>query len=286
MGYVTAAPAPVGMLADLLASALNPNVGAWALSPAATEIEVQTIRWLAELIRYDAACGGILVSGGDMASLVCLLAARAAKAPRDFRAHGLTGMRKLFFGSTTERVLRETTVPVLVTPPHDPGPIGIDDAKRLLHRILVPVESEQALIDGLRNLPEDERIRWRRHSVQTGDTLGAIARRYGVTVQELQRANGLRGTLIRAGSDLMVPMSSQPFSLQAARAAASRAASPAAPAAADKVVHRVRGGESLWTIARQYNVQVADLAEWNSINAGDILRVNQTLKIWTNTRFD
>jgi nucleotide-binding universal stress UspA family protein len=46
--------------------------------------------------------------------------------------HGLTGMRKLFFGSTTERVLRETTRPVLVTPPHDPGQTevarGIADA--------------------------------------------------------------------------------------------------------------------------------------------------------------
>jgi nucleotide-binding universal stress UspA family protein len=61
--------------------------------------------------------------------------------------HGLTGMRKLFFGSTTERVLRETTVPVLVTPPHDPGPIGIDDAKRLLHRILVPVDLSSASLD-------------------------------------------------------------------------------------------------------------------------------------------
>ena len=35
--------------------------------------------------------------------------------------HGLTGVRKLFFGSTTERVLRETTRPVLITPPVDPG---------------------------------------------------------------------------------------------------------------------------------------------------------------------
>ena len=61
--------------------------------------------------------------------------------------HGLTGVRKLFFGSTTERVLRETTVPVLVTPAHDPGPIGIDDAKRLLHRILVPVDLSSASLD-------------------------------------------------------------------------------------------------------------------------------------------
>jgi nucleotide-binding universal stress UspA family protein len=54
--------------------------------------------------------------------------------------HGLTGVRKLFFGSTTERVLRETSRPVLVTPPHDPGPIKIEDAKRLIRRVLVPVD--------------------------------------------------------------------------------------------------------------------------------------------------
>jgi nucleotide-binding universal stress UspA family protein len=55
-------------------------------------------------------------------------------------SHGLTGMRKLFFGSTTERVLRETTRPVLVTPPADPGPLSLDDAKKLIRRVLVPVD--------------------------------------------------------------------------------------------------------------------------------------------------
>lgn len=55
-------------------------------------------------------------------------------------SRGLTGARKLFFGSTTERVLRETTVPVLVTPSADPGPIHIEDARRLLGRVVVPVD--------------------------------------------------------------------------------------------------------------------------------------------------
>jgi nucleotide-binding universal stress UspA family protein len=57
--------------------------------------------------------------------------------------HGLTGMRKLFFGSTTERVLRETTRPVLVTP-HDPGALDLDDAKRWLGHILAPVDLSPA----------------------------------------------------------------------------------------------------------------------------------------------
>jgi len=101
-GYITASPAPIGMLADFLAAALNPNVGAWALSPAATEIEAQTIRWIASLIGYPGECGGVLVSGGNMANMVCLLAARAATAPWNVREHGIadaSGRRLRVYGS-------------------------------------------------------------------------------------------------------------------------------------------------------------------------------------------
>jgi len=87
-GYITAPPAPIGILGDFLASAVNPNVGAWTLSPAATEIEAQTVRWIAELIGYPIDCGGLLVSGGNMANVVCFLAARAAKADWNVREHG------------------------------------------------------------------------------------------------------------------------------------------------------------------------------------------------------
>ena len=55
-------------------------------------------------------------------------------------SHGATGFRKLFFGSTTERVLRETTVPVLVTPAGDAGPMRAEDAETMVRRILAPVD--------------------------------------------------------------------------------------------------------------------------------------------------
>jgi glutamate/tyrosine decarboxylase-like PLP-dependent enzyme len=90
-GYITAPPAPIGILGDFLAAAVNPNVGAWTLSPAATEIESQTVRWIAALIGYPTDCGGLLVSGGNMANFVCFLAARAAKAGWDVREHGVAG---------------------------------------------------------------------------------------------------------------------------------------------------------------------------------------------------
>jgi glutamate/tyrosine decarboxylase-like PLP-dependent enzyme len=89
-GYISGAPAPVGMLGDLLAAAVNPNVGAWILAPMASEIEGQTIRWLAELMGYPSDCGGLLVSGGNMANFVGFLAARArAGAGWDVRSKGL-----------------------------------------------------------------------------------------------------------------------------------------------------------------------------------------------------
>ena len=59
-------------------------------------------------------------------------------------SHGLTGFRKLFFGSTTERVLRETTVPVLVTPGTDTGPDSLVDVPRRIRRILAPVDLTDA----------------------------------------------------------------------------------------------------------------------------------------------
>lgn len=90
-GYITAPPAPIGVLGDLLASALNANVGGWLLAPAATEIEAQTVRWIAELIGYPGGCGGLLVSGGNMANIVCFVAARAAGVPWNVRENGIAG---------------------------------------------------------------------------------------------------------------------------------------------------------------------------------------------------
>ncbi|HEU4993995.1 MAG TPA: aspartate aminotransferase family protein [Gemmatimonadaceae bacterium] len=88
-GYITSSAAPLGALADLVAASVNPNCGAWALSPVATEIERQSVRWIAELIGYPAECGGLLVSGGNMANMVCLIAALRAQAGWDVRAQGV-----------------------------------------------------------------------------------------------------------------------------------------------------------------------------------------------------
>jgi len=60
-------------------------------------------------------------------------------------SRGATGLRKLFLGSTTERVLRGTMARVLVTPPGDPGPATFDDIRKRVRRILLPVDLSVAM---------------------------------------------------------------------------------------------------------------------------------------------
>jgi glutamate/tyrosine decarboxylase-like PLP-dependent enzyme len=97
--YITSSAAPIGALGDLLAGAVNPNIGGWDLAPIATEIELETVRWIAELIGYPTTCGGILVSGGNMANFVAFLAARRARAGWDVRKEGLGSHRMTLYAS-------------------------------------------------------------------------------------------------------------------------------------------------------------------------------------------
>ncbi len=91
MGYITSSASPLGALADLLASAVNPNLGRWDVAPFATEIEAQTVRWLAELVGYPTDAAGLMVSGGNMANFLGFIAARRAQASWQVRSEGLYG---------------------------------------------------------------------------------------------------------------------------------------------------------------------------------------------------
>jgi aromatic-L-amino-acid/L-tryptophan decarboxylase len=56
MGFITSSAAPIGALGELLAAAVNPNVGSSLLAPIASEIEAQVVHWIAEMIGYPRDC--------------------------------------------------------------------------------------------------------------------------------------------------------------------------------------------------------------------------------------
>ena len=78
-GYVQSPGTPVAAFADLLASTLNANLTVWRSAPAPVEMERLTIDWIRQILGFKAEAGGLFVSGGSMANLAAIAAARQAK---------------------------------------------------------------------------------------------------------------------------------------------------------------------------------------------------------------
>ena len=72
-------------LADFIAKSVNRYVGYWYMAPAIVQIECTVLRWFCEIVGYGPETGGVLTSGGSMASLTAVIAARTTRLPEDFR---------------------------------------------------------------------------------------------------------------------------------------------------------------------------------------------------------
>ncbi|HEY3170550.1 MAG TPA: pyridoxal-dependent decarboxylase [Thermoanaerobaculia bacterium] len=88
-GFINATADPVGITADYLAAAMNPNC--WGGDHAAVHVEIEVMRWIAQILGYPGTAEGILVSGGSMANYTALAAARRAVTPGNVREDGLAG---------------------------------------------------------------------------------------------------------------------------------------------------------------------------------------------------
>jgi len=149
------------------------------------------------------------------------------------------------------------------------------------HRLLVPAAATATFRQAIAQLPPEQRIQWNRVKIRQGETLSQIAKRYRTTVSVLETANQLRGSMIRAGKYLMVPVASQTRESYELSAAQRLNRKQNRKRDGYKTRHVVRDGDTLWDLSREYKVGVRSLASWNGMAPGDTLRVGQTLVVWT-----
>ena len=122
-----------------------------------------------------------------------------------------------------------------------------------------PGITPDALVVGQKLLVPIEPL-WSYHVVQPGDNASSLAAAYKVPVETLRSANGLSNDKLTVGETIRIPIhfylgDSQP----------------------EQVIHKVEIGDSLYKIAKQYKVTLAELMEWTSIEDIDNIIAGQTL---------
>jgi len=99
MGWVHGAGTPVGMIAEMMAGALNANVGGRNQAP--VEVEKQVAGWMAQLFGFPPAAAGIFVTGTSIANFMGVLVARTARLGQGVRAAGLAPQQGLLRAYTS-----------------------------------------------------------------------------------------------------------------------------------------------------------------------------------------
>ncbi|MCB9760696.1 MAG: LysM peptidoglycan-binding domain-containing protein [Alphaproteobacteria bacterium] len=152
-----------------------------------------------------------------------------------------------------------------------------------ISQIRVPTGRAESFAEKFAAIPESERVTFRRHTVAKGETLGAIAHTYGVSVSDITAMNRIRDpNRIYPGTELVIPLKGVPPELVAEAAGVappSSSSADAATPAAPTTWHTVRRGETLAAIASRYGVKATDIVSWNKLSDPDHIEAGQRLRI-------
>ena len=148
------------------------------------------------------------------------------------------------------------------------------------HRLQLPSDAVGRFTAKLAETPAGKRMHWIRHDIVSGDTLGAIARRYGTSVAVLKDVNRLASSQIRTGNHLIVPVSVGTFDVSRLGSAMNVQLDYAAANNAVKTIYHVHSGDSLWRIAHKHGVDMKQLAAWNGLSMTTVLRPSQRLTVY------
>ena len=145
------------------------------------------------------------------------------------------------------------------------------------HRLIVPLYYKEAPNEQLDTAKlqaiiaatqHAERMHWNEIIVRNGDSLSVLAERYNTDIPTLKAANRLRGTTIRAGKPLLVPVNQTNQSVKAHRTT-------------NYLPYTVQSGDSLWSIAKAHNVSIASLVKTNRIAPREVLPIGRKLNVPT-----
>ncbi len=140
--------------------------------------------------------------------------------------------------------------------------------KRSTYTLRVPQNQAPRFYAKLNRLPKHMRLAEKEHVVASGDNLDTLAQRHKMSIEYLASANGLRtSSSLRAGQRIGIPFA-PPKNTYVPRGGRNKVH-----------YHRVKSGESLWKIAKNYKVSIKDLRKWNKGKIGRHLKTGQKIVV-------
>ena len=149
------------------------------------------------------------------------------------------------------------------------------------HRLLIPNENAITFSEAHELLPANQRLRWKRHQVTYGETLSEIAEQYNTTAKQIKISNDMNSNVIRADKFLMIPVAYNNLESYKNTSDQRLISKQNKQRGGERIEHIIKRGESLWLIARRYDVKINTLASWNNMSPKDMLSIGDKLVLWT-----
>ena len=147
------------------------------------------------------------------------------------------------------------------------------------YKIKLPPGTRDTFMENFSKIPKEARLIWIRHTVRQGETLSQLARRYGTSVKTLQDTNHMgRRTMLSIGSTMIIPAKGATADMMVPASVETEETVPQ-PQEQHKSIYRVRSGDTLWDVARQFGVTIKQLQTWNRLSSTRI-RAGQHLILY------
>ncbi|MCS5588743.1 MAG: LysM peptidoglycan-binding domain-containing protein [Candidatus Thioglobus sp.] len=146
--------------------------------------------------------------------------------------------------------------------------------------ILLPVDKAKIFEENLNSHPKNTRVRWLRHKVTSGESLSYLAQKFKTTLSQIKSVNNMSNNLIKVGDHLIVPLAQRSDNDYVLSEDEREKRRLNIKKTGTRIIHTVIGGDSLWRIAKKYDVRINNIVKWNHLTHDKPLKIGKKLVIW------
>ncbi len=151
--------------------------------------------------------------------------------------------------------------------------------KQKNYTLRIPVGTKEMVANNMDKLYPVDTLTYLTHTVKRGDTLTAICRRYNISKTTLLKANSLRSARLKQGLRLQIPSTSTKYVLLKDGERPENRLAKAAGNNRQVVIHQMKSGETLSRLAKQYQVPVKTIMQWNNITNQNKIKKGQRIAL-------